>query len=97
LDQQCHQKDGVRTTARDNSAGDDAGSNAEFDVMEPGRDGRRPWVVSHLATPAPPADAEAAAITERVEAARRGLVVAGWGSPHEAVDVAAGLGWPLPE
>src|SRR5205085_6191428 len=33
--------------------------------------------------------------TERVEAARRGLVVAGWGSPHEAVDVAAGLGWPL--
>ena len=77
------------------SAGDDAGSNAEFDVMEPGRDGRRPWVVSHLATPAPPADAEAAAITERVEAARRGLVVAGWGSPHEAVDVAAGLGWPL--
>jgi 2-succinyl-5-enolpyruvyl-6-hydroxy-3-cyclohexene-1-carboxylate synthase len=38
---------------------------------------------------------EAAELSERIRAAERGLVVAGWGSPAEAAQVAAGLQWPL--
>ena len=71
-------------------SGPEAGSAG----VEPGRAGGRPWVVSH-----PPAAAlaaqDAAELTERILAAERGLVVAGWGSPAEASDVAACLQWPL--
>ena len=35
------------------------------------------------------------ALTERILAAERGLVVAGWGSPPEAHEVAFALRWPL--
>jgi 2-succinyl-5-enolpyruvyl-6-hydroxy-3-cyclohexene-1-carboxylate synthase len=62
--------------------------------VEPGRADARPWVVSHrsLAALAAP---EAAKLTERILAAERGLVVAGWGSPAGASEVAARLQWPI--
>jgi 2-succinyl-5-enolpyruvyl-6-hydroxy-3-cyclohexene-1-carboxylate synthase len=62
---------------------------------EPGRDGGRPWVVSHRAGPAPLAGAAAAELCDRILGAERGLVVAGWGSPPEAHQVASRLRWPL--
>jgi 2-succinyl-5-enolpyruvyl-6-hydroxy-3-cyclohexene-1-carboxylate synthase len=61
---------------------------------EPGREDGRPWVVSHRAAPVLAAR-EAAELTGRLLGAERGLVVAGWGSPPEAAEVAAGLRWPL--
>ena len=59
-------------------------------LAEPGREGGRSWVVSHPA-PAPWPDDAAAPLTERILAAERGLVVAGWGSPPEAHEVAFAL------
>jgi 2-succinyl-5-enolpyruvyl-6-hydroxy-3-cyclohexene-1-carboxylate synthase len=56
----------------------------------PGRPAGRPWVVSHPARLEGPAG-----LRERLLAAERGLVVAGWGSPPEAHEVAFWLGWPL--
>jgi 2-succinyl-5-enolpyruvyl-6-hydroxy-3-cyclohexene-1-carboxylate synthase len=76
-------------------AGDGPGSSADLDAMEPGRDGGRPWVVSHPAAPAALRPGEAAAVADRIRTAERGLVVAGWGSPPDAAELAAGLGWPL--
>jgi 2-succinyl-5-enolpyruvyl-6-hydroxy-3-cyclohexene-1-carboxylate synthase len=38
---------------------------------------------------------EAAQLSARIMAAERGLVVAGWGSPAAAGEVAACLGWPM--
>ena len=64
-------------------------------LAEPGRGGRRPWVLSHRAAPAPLPDGVAAGLAERILAAERGLVVAGWGSPPEAHEVAFALRWPL--
>jgi len=64
-------------------------------AMEPGRAGGRPWVVSRRPGPAALAPQEAAEVTERILAARRGLVVAGWGSPVGAREVAARLRWPV--
>src|SRR3989442_185278 len=56
----------------------------------PGRPDGRPWVESR------PARLEApAGLRERLLAAERGVVVAGWGSPPEAQNVASRLGWPL--
>src|SRR5437868_5406779 len=57
--------------------------------MEPGRADGRPWVLSHR--PASPrlATPDAGELNERIRAAERGLVVAGWGSPAEAYPVAA--------
>ena len=64
------------------------------DPAQPGRDGGHPWIVSRR--PAVAIDeAGGAAVLERIGAARRGLVVAGWGSPPEASAVAGALGWPL--
>ena len=63
--------------------------------MEPGREGGRPWVVSHRPGPASLGAEAAGELTERMLAAERGLVVAGWGSPPEAGEVAARLRWPL--
>ena len=63
-------------------------------AMEPGRPDGRPWVVSHRAV-ADPFVGSAPGLVERILSAERGLVVAGWGSPPAAVEVAAGLGWPL--
>jgi len=77
-------------------AGAPPGSAPELDsVMEPGRDGGRPWVVSHPAAPAALPPGEAAGVAERIRTAERGLVVAGWNSPPQAGELAAGLGWPL--
>jgi 2-succinyl-5-enolpyruvyl-6-hydroxy-3-cyclohexene-1-carboxylate synthase len=73
-----------------------AGAGTDGHLMaEPGREGGRPWVVSHRAPPAPLAGDTAAGLTERILAADRGLVVAGWGSPVEARHVASTLRWPL--
>src|SRR2546426_2153129 len=56
----------------------------------PGRPDGRPWVESR------PARLEApAGLRERLLAAERGVVVAGWGSPPEAQNVASRLGCPL--
>ncbi len=63
-------------------------------AAEPGREGGRPWTASHRAAPVL-APGEAAEVAERILAAERGLVVAGWGSPAEAGDVASRLRWPL--
>jgi 2-succinyl-5-enolpyruvyl-6-hydroxy-3-cyclohexene-1-carboxylate synthase len=63
--------------------------------VEPGRADGRPWVVSHRPASAALASAEAAELTERILAAQRGMVVAGWGSPAEACELAARLQWPL--
>jgi 2-succinyl-5-enolpyruvyl-6-hydroxy-3-cyclohexene-1-carboxylate synthase len=63
--------------------------------VKPGRADGRPWVVSHRSTPANLAQGEAAELTASIRAAERGLVVAGWGTPPEAAEVAARLGWPL--
>ena len=72
-----------------------AGGDPAAEAMEPGRPDGRPWVVSHPpARPGAPAE-ETAGLAARISAAARGLVVAGWGSPPEASDVAAELGWPL--
>lgn len=62
---------------------------------EPGRADGRPWVVSHPAEPAAVPAAAAADLVLRIAAARRGLVVAGWGSPIEAAPTARALRWPL--
>src|SRR5688572_8263502 len=72
-------------------AGGEAGSTG----VEPGRAGGRPWVVSRRPVAAALSAQDAAELTERIRAAERGLVVAGWGSPAEASEVAAGLQWPL--
>ncbi len=76
--------------------------------LEPGRDGGRPWVLSHRSSPPVLPAAEAAELGRRIAAAKRGLVVAGWGigrdCPHPLRRIAAGaeaaavaelLGWPL--
>jgi len=63
--------------------------------MEPGREGGRPWTVSHRQTAAGLDPADEAELIERVLSAERGLVVAGWGSPAGATGFAAALGWPL--
>ena len=69
-------------------------ADPEADGAEPGRGGDRPWIVSRRpAVASDPADEEA--VVERILGARRGLVVAGWGSPAQAEAVAAALGWPL--
>ena len=65
------------------------------DHPEPGREGGRPWVVSHRSGPAALAPADEAELAERIATAERGLVVAGWGSPADVPEVAAALGWPL--
>ncbi len=62
--------------------------------VEPGRADGRPWVVSHRPAPAV-AQQEAAELRERISAAERGLVVAGWGSPADACEMAAHLRWPM--
>jgi 2-succinyl-5-enolpyruvyl-6-hydroxy-3-cyclohexene-1-carboxylate synthase len=62
--------------------------------VEPGRADGRPWIASRRSVPALAAP-DAAEVTERILAAERGLVVAGWGSPADAAVVAAGLQWPL--
>jgi 2-succinyl-5-enolpyruvyl-6-hydroxy-3-cyclohexene-1-carboxylate synthase len=62
---------------------------------EPGRADGRPRVLSHRAEPAALPAADAADLVLRIAAARRGLVVAGWGSPVEAAQTAAVLRWPL--
>lgn len=62
---------------------------------EPGREGGRPWVVSHRGGPGVLPPDEAAEIAGRIASTERGLVVAGWGSPPAAGDAAAHLGWPL--
>ena len=71
--------------------GSDRGGN---DGAEPGREGGRPWVVSHRAQDALPA-AAAADVAARSLRVERGLGGAGWGSPAEAAEVAARLRWPL--
>jgi 2-succinyl-5-enolpyruvyl-6-hydroxy-3-cyclohexene-1-carboxylate synthase len=86
--------DGRETAAGEQVAGN-VGAADERDGLEPGRDGGRPWVVSHRALRAGLAAGEAAEVTGRIRAAERGLVVAGWGSPAEAREVAAFLRWPL--
>jgi 2-succinyl-5-enolpyruvyl-6-hydroxy-3-cyclohexene-1-carboxylate synthase len=70
--------------------GDDGGRG-----MQPGRAAGRPWVISHRPAGARLSDGEAADLAERIRAAERGLVVAGWGSPAAARRLAAGLRWPL--
>jgi 2-succinyl-5-enolpyruvyl-6-hydroxy-3-cyclohexene-1-carboxylate synthase len=63
--------------------------------MDPGREEGRPWVVSHRPTPAMAAH-EAAEVLDRILAAERGLVIAGWGSsPAGAMEAAARLRWPV--
>ena len=74
--------------------GDAARTAGDF-LAEPGREGGRPWVASHRSAPGRLTDEAATALTERILAAERGLVVAGWGSPPEAGEVAAALRWPL--
>ena len=76
-------------------AGGNPGSGADLPGMEPGREGGRPWTVSHRPAPPRPTGTEAAELTGRIRAAERGLVVAGWGSPAEACELAAALRWPL--
>jgi 2-succinyl-5-enolpyruvyl-6-hydroxy-3-cyclohexene-1-carboxylate synthase len=72
----------------------DAGSDAGG--MEPGRPDGRPWIVSAPRIVTAAADGPAAAgLTARILGAGRGLVVAGWGSPPAAAEVAAARGWPL--
>ncbi|HEV8625629.1 MAG TPA: 2-succinyl-5-enolpyruvyl-6-hydroxy-3-cyclohexene-1-carboxylic-acid synthase [Acidimicrobiia bacterium] len=63
--------------------------------MEPGRADGRPWVLSHRAGPAALPAQEAAQSSARILAVERGLVVAGWGSPAGAEEVAAFLRWPI--
>ena len=70
-------------------------SQADSAAVEPGRMDGRPWTVSHRPVATALSAQDAAELTERILAAERGLVVAGWGSPAEASDVAACLGWPL--
>jgi 2-succinyl-5-enolpyruvyl-6-hydroxy-3-cyclohexene-1-carboxylate synthase len=72
----------------------DGGAPAQ-EEMEPGRADGRPWVVSQRALSAGLPAGEATELAERIRSAERGLVVAGWGSPPEAREVAAGLRWPL--
>jgi 2-succinyl-5-enolpyruvyl-6-hydroxy-3-cyclohexene-1-carboxylate synthase len=74
--------------------GDGAGTAGRL-MAEPGREGGRPWVISHRAAPAPLAGDALTGLTERILAAERGLVVAGWGSPPDAHEVAFALRWPL--
>ncbi|MGH9010273.1 MAG: 2-succinyl-5-enolpyruvyl-6-hydroxy-3-cyclohexene-1-carboxylic-acid synthase, partial [Acidimicrobiia bacterium] len=62
--------------------------------VEPGRAEGRPWVVSHRPVAAL-APLEAAELAERILTAERGLVVAGWGTPAEASEVAPCLQWPM--
>ena len=69
-------------------------SAAEGGLQPVGRADGRPWVLSHRSLPGLAAG-EAAALTKRLMAAERGLVVAGWGSPAEAYETASVLGWPL--
>ena len=69
--------------------------DADADRAEPGRVDGRPWVLSHRPAPARLAPQETAELSERISAAERGLVVAGWGSPTEACEVAARLRWPM--
>ncbi len=71
-----------------------AGGGVAREAAEPGRADGRPWVVSRRSVPVLGASEEEA-LVERIRTAERGLVVAGWGSPPEAVAVAAALGWPL--
>jgi 2-succinyl-5-enolpyruvyl-6-hydroxy-3-cyclohexene-1-carboxylate synthase len=71
------------------------GEDAAAVAMEPGRADGRAWVVSHRPASTGLAPREAAELSERILSAERGLVVAGWGSPAEAYQVAAGLRWPL--
>ncbi len=70
-------------------------SEAGSAAVEPGRMDGRPWTVSHRPVATALSAQDAAELTERILAAERGLVVAGWGSPAEASDVAACLQWPL--
>jgi 2-succinyl-5-enolpyruvyl-6-hydroxy-3-cyclohexene-1-carboxylate synthase len=63
----------------------------------PGRPGGAPWTAS-ATPPRQPAEAEVAGLAERVRAAPRGLLVAGWGArlAPAAVDAfAAAAGWPV--
>ena len=76
-------------------AGRDGSEVRSPDAMEPGRDGGRPWVASRSPAPASLASEAAAELADRIRAAERGLVVAGWGSPPGAGDFAARLRWPL--
>jgi 2-succinyl-5-enolpyruvyl-6-hydroxy-3-cyclohexene-1-carboxylate synthase len=69
-------------------------SRPDEGVATPGRAGGQPWVASHRPVIALAAH-EAAELAERIPAADRGLVIAGWGSPAEAAEVAACLQWPL--
>jgi 2-succinyl-5-enolpyruvyl-6-hydroxy-3-cyclohexene-1-carboxylate synthase len=71
-------------------SGPEAGSAG----VEPGRAEGRPWITSHRPSTALAAQ-EAGELTERILAAERGLVVAGWGCPAEASEMAACLQWPL--
>lgn len=72
-----------------------AGGEAASTGVEPGRADGRPWVVSRRPVATVLSAQDAAELTERILAAERGLVVAGWGSPAEASKVAAALQWPL--
>src|SRR5260370_521428 len=75
--------DGRESAAGEQAAGN-VGAGGEREGLEPGRDGLRPWVVSHRALRAGLPAGEAAEVTGRIRAAERGLIVAGWGSPAEA-------------
>jgi 2-succinyl-5-enolpyruvyl-6-hydroxy-3-cyclohexene-1-carboxylate synthase len=72
-----------------------AGGEAASTGVEPGRADGRPWVVSRRPVATALSAQDAADLTERILAAERGLVVAGWGSPAGASEVASGLQWPL--
>jgi 2-succinyl-5-enolpyruvyl-6-hydroxy-3-cyclohexene-1-carboxylate synthase len=64
----------------------------------PGRSGRVPWTVSATLPRAGCSPAEVEALAERVRAARRGLLVVGWGAGLglEAADgFARAAGWPV--
>jgi len=63
--------------------------------MEPGRADGRPWVLSHRSASPRLAPSVAEELNQRILSAKRGLVVAGWGSPAGVYEVAARLQWPL--
>jgi 2-succinyl-5-enolpyruvyl-6-hydroxy-3-cyclohexene-1-carboxylate synthase len=73
----------------------DASADAAPEALEPGREGGAPWVLSHRPRTAPMPGAETTELRDRILSAERGLVVAGWGSPPDAAEVASALRWPL--
>ncbi|MEW6475149.1 MAG: 2-succinyl-5-enolpyruvyl-6-hydroxy-3-cyclohexene-1-carboxylic-acid synthase [Actinomycetota bacterium] len=79
----------------DTAAGQSLAAPERSEEMEPGREAGRPWATSFGRGPARLSAAVAAELEGRIAGARRGLVVAGWGSPAEAAEVAARLRWPL--